>query len=93
MKITALYGTSGAILAAVEMNESYDGPVAVPVAARRGTKTGVFDVPESFSMLGLDEICTRLRVDVRSARLVDAKRSTAKQVSSRAREGRKSSRR
>jgi len=92
MKITALYNAGGAILAAVAIDDSYDGPVVVPVASR-GTKVGVFDVPESVSKLRLDEICTSLRVDVRSQRLVDAKRSTASRASNRAREGRKPSRR
>ena len=85
MKITALYNTSGAILAAVETNESYDGPIVVPVASRRGTKVSVFEVPEFVSKLRIDEICMSLRVDVRSGRLIDATRSTAGRATSRAR--------
>ena len=90
MKITALYNGRGAILAAVAVDDAYRGPVPV---ASRGTKVGVFDVPESVGKRRLDEICTSLRVDVRSQRLVEAKRAPASPAANRSREARKPGRR
>jgi len=75
MKITALYNSRGAILAAAPVDDAYSGPGRrgpVPVAAR-GAKVGVFDVPESLTKRPLDEVCRSLKVDVRSRRLIDAK--------------------
>ena len=77
MKITALYNSRGAILAAAPVvDDTYRGPGRGPVpVASRGAKVGVFDVPESLSKRPLDEICTSLKVDVRSKRLVEGKGS------------------
>lgn len=78
MKITALYNARGAILAAASVDDAYRGQGRGPVpVASRGAKVGVFDVPESLSKRPLDEICTSLKVDVRSKRLVEAKGSKA----------------
>jgi len=77
MKITALYNSRGAILAAAPVDDAYSGPGRrgpVPVAAR-GAKVGVFDVPESLTKRPLDEVCRSLKVDVRSKRLVESKGS------------------
>lgn len=82
MKITALYNNRGAILAASPVDEGTyrrepgHGPSPVPVAAR-GAKVGVFAVPETLSKRPLDEICTSLKVDVRSKRLVETKGAKA----------------
>lgn len=81
MKITALYNDRGAILAASQVDEGTyrepgHGPSPVPVAAR-GAKVGVFDVPATLSKRPLDEICTSLKVDIRSKRLVETKGATA----------------
>ena len=70
MKITALYDRDGLILAAAESTGQYDDPVPV---ASDGNEVGTFDVPSSAAQLGLVEICTSLRVDVSSKRLVQAK--------------------
>jgi len=74
MKIAALYNAKGLIVAGVAVDDGagYDGPHLVPVASR-GKQLGVFDVPESMHKGRIDEICTALRVDVRSLRLVEAK--------------------
>jgi len=76
MKITALYNNRGAILAAAPVDDAYKGPGRGPVpVASRGAKVGVFDVPESLSKRPLNEICTSLKVDARSKRLVETKGS------------------
>jgi hypothetical protein len=72
MKITALYDKQGVILAAVPLDDRYDGPVLVPVASD-GNKVGTFEVPVSAGESRLDKICTLFRVDARSQRLVDTK--------------------
>jgi hypothetical protein len=75
MKITALYNNQGVILAAVvAVEEGYNETFVVPEASE-GSEVGTFEVPESLSKLRLDEVCTRLRVDAGSKRLVDAERS------------------
>jgi hypothetical protein len=70
MRIIALYDADGRILAAAAIEGHYRGPVPV---ASEGTEVGMFDVPESASVLRLDEICTLHRVDPRAKCLVDAK--------------------
>jgi hypothetical protein len=78
MKITALYNSRGAILAAAPVDNAYSGPDRGPVpVASRGAKVGVFDVPESLTKRPLDEVCRSLKVDVRSQRLIDAKAAKA----------------
>ena len=79
MKITALYNSRGAILAAAPVDDTYSAPRRGPVpVASRGAKVGVFDVPETLIKRPLDEICTSLKVDVRSQRLIDAKGPNSK---------------
>lgn len=60
MRITAVYDKSGAILAAVEIDDHYSGPVPVASATDHSVRT--FDVPERMRKLQFDEICSGLRV-------------------------------
>jgi hypothetical protein len=94
MKITALYNARGVIVAGVAVNEEpgYDGPALVPVASR-GTKLGVFDVPESLYKARIDEICTAVRVDVRSQRLIEVKALPARRTAKPATKARKPAKR
>jgi hypothetical protein len=71
MRITALYDPNGVILAAVAVDDAYDGPVPV---ASEGTEVGTFDVPTSVGELPLDELCVRHRIDTESRQLTDAER-------------------
>jgi len=64
MRITALYDRDGVILAAVEVDADYAGPL--PVATEDGTEVATFDVPDDRREQALDEICLGVRVSARS---------------------------
>jgi hypothetical protein len=66
MKIIAVYDSDGRILAAV-MDDGYGGPRPVPA---EGTQVGTFNVSAEVHSLGLEEICTRFRIDSKSQDLV-----------------------
>lgn len=68
MRLAALYDPRGSIVAAVVVVAGEDGPRPVPT---HDLRLHEFEIPESHRSLRLDEMCRRLRVDVRSKRLVD----------------------
>jgi len=71
MKLTALYDAEGTIIAGVlQPTGQYDHPVPVPVASDRNSSVGTFEVPESASKLGLEELCLSFRVDHASKKLL-----------------------
>jgi hypothetical protein len=70
MKLIALHDKSGKILAAVRHTADYKGPVPV---AGKGTTLAKLEIPEAHYKLNLAELCTKLRVDTRSSKLVEAK--------------------
>jgi hypothetical protein len=75
MKLIALHDESGKILAAARFTDDYKGPVP---AAGEGTSVVEVDVPQAHAKLDLAAICTRLRVDTRTSKLVEHKAESAR---------------
>jgi hypothetical protein len=70
MKLIALHDKTGKILAAARLTDDYKGPV--PVAGKGHTLVKL-EIPQEHTKLDLVSICTKLRVDARTAKLVEHK--------------------
>jgi len=74
MKLIALHDKTGKILAAARpATDNYKGPVPV---AGKGTTLVQLEIPQEHAKLDLVSICTRLRVDARTSKLVEHKAKT-----------------
>jgi hypothetical protein len=76
MKLRALHDDRGVILAAVVVDPDAPGSAPRPVATE-GTRVSELTISQEHADLALDELCTRLRVDVERAALVEAERGDA----------------
>ncbi len=75
MKLIALHDDVGKIVAAARLTDNYKGPVPV---AGKGTSVVKVDVPEAHAKLDIATICTRLRIDTRTYKLVEHKAEPAR---------------
>ncbi|BCJ64283.1 hypothetical protein [Polymorphospora rubra] len=72
MRLRVVYDEDGRIVAAAAVPERGDDSVLVtPLAGPRQVEAEV-DVPDEMADVGLDVICTRMRVDPANGRLTSA---------------------
>ena len=76
MRIHVLHDAKGRILAAVSLNSQGIDPSPRPVAAS-GQKSLELEVPAEYQHEDLPAICGKLSIDVKSQKLVAAKKSKA----------------
>ena len=75
MKLITLHDESGKILAAARLTDDYKGPVPV---AGEDTNVVEVDVPQAHAEHDLATLCTLLRVDPRTSKLVEHKAESAR---------------
>lgn len=68
MKLATVYDADGVVVAAVQVDADYAGPLPVPGG---GHEFGEFDVPDSARDMRLGDLCTTLRVHTTERRLID----------------------
>jgi len=73
MKLVALHDKRGKIVAAARVTDDHKGPL--PVAGKGHTLVKL-EIPQEHAKLDLVSMCTKLRVDARTSKLVEHKAKT-----------------